>query len=297
MLVHAGAQEAIYAFMRATLIPGDHIIVHFPAYQSLYEVAQAHGVSVSRWEAHEERGWSLDLDELETLMSRSTRAVVINVPHNPTGYFPDEAWFRRLIKIVERYGVTLLSDEVYRLLEYGAPALPAACDLSDRAVSLGVLSKTFGLPGLRIGWIATHNHTLRDAMQSYKDYLTICNSAPSEFLAGVALRSRKAILARQLHTVRANIEALAAFVAAHAHVLSWARPKAGPLAFARLREGMSAQALCAAAAARAGIMLLPSTAFFYGDAHVRIGFGRADFAEALDRFGQFLAADPVSAEP
>ena len=184
VLVFSGANEAIYLFMLAALKENDHIIVHSPHYQSLSEVAKGIGCMVSPWRAREEDGWALDLDELRHLMRSSTKAVIVNLPHNPTGYLMSRADFDELNRFVQEKKLLLFSDEVYRESEYNlADRLPAAVDYGAHAVSLGVTSKTYGLAGLRIGWLATKNRDLYNKIASLKDYTTICNSAPSEFLA------------------------------------------------------------------------------------------------------------------
>ena len=192
LLVHSGAGEAIFLFMFAAFQPGDHVVVHSPGYQSLAEVARAAGCEVSLWLAREENNWALDLDELRQLMRADTKAVIINTPHNPTGYLMSRQDFDTLHRFVQENGLLLFSDEVYRELEYDpASRLPAACDYGEHAISLGVTSKTYGLAGLRIGWIATRNRAIYEKMASLKDYTTICNSAPGEFLAELAMRNRQ----------------------------------------------------------------------------------------------------------
>src|SRR5204863_2501789 len=123
------------------------------------------------------------------------------------------AQLARLTAIAEHHGVHLFSDEVYRLLEHESPPLPAAADCSDRAMSLGVMSKAFGLAGLRIGWIATRDRAIFSRLASLKDYTTICNSAPSEILALIALRAKDRVLERSRGIVRANLELLDGFFA------------------------------------------------------------------------------------
>ncbi len=158
ILVHSGAEEAIFLFMHAVLKPGDHIIVHSPCYQSLFEVAKSLGAEVTLWNAHEEAGWALDLNELKAALRPNTRAIVVNTPHNPTGYLMPREDYLALNRIAQENGIVLFSDEVYRESEYSAAdRLPSACQINPLAVSLGVVSKTYGLPGLRIGWVATRN--------------------------------------------------------------------------------------------------------------------------------------------
>jgi aspartate/methionine/tyrosine aminotransferase len=290
VLVHAGAEEAIYVFMNAALQPGDHVIVHQPCYQSLSEIARAAGCEVSPWQAREETGWALDPDELRRLVRRSTRAIVLNSPHNPTGFHMGRKQLQETVDIAEQNGIILFCDEVYRGLEYdAADRLPAACDLGEHAVSLGVMSKTYGLAGLRIGWVATRNAAVLSLMAVQKDYTTICCSAPSELLAEVALRNGEAIAARNRSIVTDNLAALDSFFARYRDLFAWNRPLAGPVAFPRLLKGET-DAFCDRLRAAAGVLLLPGTV--YGDAgnHFRIGFGRRNMPAAVQRLGEFLEA-------
>jgi len=178
LLVHTGAVEPIANFMQAALEPGDAVIVQTPHYQALSEIARSIGCDIVPWLAREERGWAPDLDELPKLITAKTRAVIVNLPHNPTGYLMTAGEQARLVEICRAAGLLLFSDEVYRELEHDpADTLPAACDLYENAVSLGVMSKTYGLPGLRIGWVATRNAGVLDRMTMLKDYASMCNSA------------------------------------------------------------------------------------------------------------------------
>src|SRR6185312_548970 len=148
VLVHAGAEEAIFNFMHVALEAGDQVIVHSPYYQSLGEVARALGAEVSEWRGNPEHGWALDIATLKQKLTPRTRVVVVNFPHNPTGFIPGVEFIRELSALAEQHGFIIFSDEVYRGLEADpADRLPAVADLNARAVSLGVMSKTYGLPG------------------------------------------------------------------------------------------------------------------------------------------------------
>ena len=288
VLVHAGAEEAIFNFMNVALEPGDHLIVHWPCYQSLFEVARGLGCDVTFWKTREDNAWGLDPDELKTLIRPETRAVVINTPHNPTGYLMRAADQTALIEVVRAHDLLLFSDEVYRESEYDpARRLPAACDLDERAVSLGVLSKTYGLAGLRIGWIATRNRKIYRRMAALKDYTTICNSAPSEFLAALALRQREVLAARSLALIQQNLLLLDDFFARHAQRFAWMRPQAGPIAFPRLRHGEVAD-FCHRLVSEAGVLLLPGSVYDHPGNHFRIGFGRRSLPEALAALEAYL---------
>ena len=199
IIVFTGAEEAIYIFMNILLNEGDHLIVQTPCYQSLFEIAISIGANVTRWEMQADNNWNLSTEELQGLIKSTTKAIVINSPHNPTGYCIPHDNYKEIISIAEKNGIMVLSDEVYKFSEYDAKdRLASMCDSYGNGVSLGVMSKSFGLAGLRIGWIATKNKMIKKNIQSYKDYTTICNSAPSEFLAKIALKNRKQILSRNL---------------------------------------------------------------------------------------------------
>ena len=288
VLVHSGAEEAIFLFAHAALSAGDHVIVHSPCYQSLAEIARSIGCRVTRWEAREENSWALDMDELQRSIQSATTAIIVNTPHNPTGYLMGHADWRPLHTLAQERGITLFSDEVYRESEYNATdRLPAGCDVNPAAVSLGVMSKTYGLAGLRIGWIATHNTGILQKMAALKDYTTICSSAPSEFLAELALRHRPALVQRNLSIITQNLSILDVFFARRADRFLWQRPRAGSIAFPRLL-GQDVDAFCHDLATRAGVLLLPGTVYDDTGNHFRIGFGRKNLPEAVARVDEYM---------
>ena len=288
LLVHSGAQEAIFLFMFAAFQPGDHVIVHSPGYQSLAEAARAAGCEVSPWWARVENSWALDLDELRQLVRVNTKAVIINTPHNPTGYLMSRMGFDALHQFARENNLLLFSDEVYRESEYDAASrLPAACDYGEHAISLGVTSKTYGLAGLRIGWIATRNRLIYEKMASLKDYTTICSSAPSEFLAEVALRNRHKLAARNLGIIQNNLSVMDGFFSRHADVFSWVRPRAGSMAFPSYLGGDVNQ-FCDRLVKQAGVLLLPGSVYDDARNHFRLGLGRRNLPQAVERLEEFL---------
>ena len=171
------AEEGIFLLYHALLRPGDHVIVETPCYESALQVARSTGAEVSQWRRRYEDGWAHDLDALAGLIRPATRLLYLNQPHNPTGTLMPRPVFEHVIELARAHGLVVFSDEVYRELEHDpADRLPAACDEYERAVSLGSISKSYGLPGLRTGWIATRDAGLRDAVLTLKDYTTICAS-------------------------------------------------------------------------------------------------------------------------
>ena len=289
ILVHTGAEEAIYLFMHAVLKKNDHVIVHSPHYQSLSEVAKSIGCEVSPWRAREENNWALDLDELHHLMRTNTKCIVINTPHNPTGYLMSYADFEAVNKFAQENNLLLFCDEVYRESEYNPEQrLPAGCDMGEHAISLGVTSKTYGLAGLRIGWIATKNKEIYQRMASLKDYTTICNSAPSEFLAEVALRNRQRLVARNLGIIKSNLEIVDDLVTRHSSLFSWVRPAAGSMGFPKLLKG-GIEDFCDSLVRKAGVLLLPGIMYDDSHNHFRIGLGRKNLPQAVERLEEYLS--------
>lgn len=282
-------EEGIFLSMHALLEPGDHVICTYPAYQSLHEVARSIGCELSTWELDEERGWYFDITELERLMRQDTKLVVVNFPHNPTGYLPPGEDFAALIDIVSEHGAYLFSDEMYRYLEIEEDTrLPAACDLYSRAYSLSGLSKTFGMPGLRIGWLATVDSEGLNRVSRLKDYTTICSSAPSELLATMALRDRSSVLGEQLARVRRNFGILESFFMDYQDIFEWNRPLGGSICLPRMTAIDDTYEFCETLVRDTGIMLAPSRAFLFGDHHVRVGFGRENLPLVLERFAAYL---------
>jgi aspartate/methionine/tyrosine aminotransferase len=285
VLVFAGAEEAIFCLANVMLASGDHAIVTWPGYQSLYEVARATGADVTLHELREEAGWTIDISLLRSQVTSATRLIVVNAPHNPTGMLPDRATFDALVAVADEAGVHLLLDEVYRFLEFDeGDRLPTGADASERGISLGVMSKSFAMAGLRIGWLATRDRDVLARCASFKDYTTICSAAPSEVLALVGLRARDSVLARSRGIVAANLERLDAFFDDWADRFTWVRPRGGSVGFPRLTvPGVSIDAWAAEFVESEGVLLLPASQFGYGANHFRLGFGRTDLPVALER--------------
>ena len=282
-------EEGIFLLMHALLEPGDHVVCTFPGYQSLYEVARSIGCEVAQWEPIESQDWRFDIEALKQLMRPNTRLVIANFPHNPTGYIPPREDYQVLIDLVQERGSYLLSDEMYHFLEFEEGAtLPSACERYERAFSLFGLSKTFGLPGLRMGWIATQNKEVLARIAALKDYTTICHSAPSEILAIIALKNRTKIIEMQLRRLRRNISVLDSFFSEYGDYFQWHRPLGSSLSFPRLLFEDSASSFCEKLLKNTGILLTPSSLFKFGDQHIRVGFGKEDLPEVISKFATYL---------
>jgi aspartate/methionine/tyrosine aminotransferase len=288
VVVVAAAEEGVFTAYHALLEPGDHVVVETPCYESALEVARSAGADVSTWSRSGGDGWAYDLDALVRALRPDTRMVYVNTPHNPTGTLMPGNLLDRIVELCTECGAWLFCDEVYRELEHDpVDRLPAACDLYTRALSLGSMSKTYGLPGLRLGWLACRDRNTLARIVDLKHYTTICSSAPSELLSSLALRHRSALADRNRGIVLANLPLLDGFFERHAERFSWVRPTAGPIGFPRLSDVGDTTGFCERLVAEAGVLLLPG-AVYDEPGHVRIGFGRANMPEALARLEQWI---------
>ena len=288
VLTLAAAEEGIFTAYHALLAPGDHVIVESPCYGSAVELAHSTGADVSLWQRTYEDGWAYDIDELERLLRPETRLVYINSPHNPTGTQMPSATLERLVELLAERAVVLFSDEVYQGLEHDPDRrLPSACEIYSRAISLNTVSKAYGLPGLRIGWLACREPALLARITDIKLYTTICSSAPSELLVALALRHGEELVARSRRLVLANLPLIDDLIARRRELFEWVRPTAGPIGFPRVAGDFDVQAWCEEIAAHAGVLLLPGGV--YGQPrHVRMGFGRASLVESIERLDGYL---------
>jgi len=288
VLVFAGAEEAVFALHNVLLGPGDHAVVVRPAYQSLAEVARAAGAEVTRVELREADRWRLNAEEVRAALRPNTRLILVNEPHNPTGSLSDRATFDRLVELAADSGARLIVDEVYRFLEFDpADRLPAGADALATGVSIGVMSKSFALAGLRIGWVATRDRGLLARLAAFKDYTTICNSAPAEVLALIALRARDRVLARNRAIVEANLPLLDAFFDRWSGTFDWVRPRGGSIGFPRLIADLPVDRFAEDLVSETGVLLLPGTVFGDANNHFRLGFGRTNMPEALERLERY----------
>ena len=287
--------EGIYLAMQTLLESEDEVIALRPAYDALNNIARHLCSEVLPWNLFPGRNcWELDFDELESLISPQTRIIVVNFPHNPTGYVPSESDFDRLIGLARKYDLWLFCDEIYRGLEFG-PTIPSAADLYEKAIVLSGLSKTYGLPGLRAGWVVIRNAKLRDELINWKHYTTICPAAPTEFLARKALLVKDKLATRSKAIIQQNLNLCEAFFNRFQDQFIWRRPQAGSVAFVELNLSQigfdSATSYCHHLAQNHGMVLLPGKCLGFEDNFVRFGLGRSTFEVALKSFAEVISAN------
>jgi aspartate/methionine/tyrosine aminotransferase len=299
ILCFAGAQEAIHASMRALLGADDHAIVVVPNYQSSETIPL--GLCAVTGVALEPRcGWSLDIDAVAAAIRPNTKLISINFPNNPTGKILERERFDALVTLCRRHGIWLFSDEVYRLIErVPAMRLPAAADVYERGISVGGLSKSYGLPGLRIGWIACRDRALMQRIERIKHYFSISNAAPCESLARIALSAGDRILRRNREIATQNIALLNDFFDGHADLFDWYVPDGGVVGYPRYRGAEGVESFCARLIEEQGVLLLPAS-IYRSDLlrtpldHFRIGFGHSDLAEGLDAMEAGIRGVPAA---
>ncbi|MBA3378442.1 MAG: aminotransferase class I/II-fold pyridoxal phosphate-dependent enzyme [Chloroflexia bacterium] len=291
VLVTTGAIEANFLVFNALLNPGDHVVAVSPAYQQLHSVPRAIGAKVDLWDVSVDGGgFAYDLERLEELLRPDTRMIVINTPHNPTGAILDSDQLNRVLELARERDAWVLSDEAYRWLEHpGAEKLvEPARNRYEKAVSVGTMSKPFGMPGLRIGWFAA-NATLANRAWGLRDYVSLSPSKISDEVARVAIEHREAILPRNGKIMQENLQFARSWFAEHADLASWSEPRAALLAMMKYTAPVDSTTLADRLAKEARVMLAPGSTFGL-EGYLRIGIGQRQdlFAEGLRLTGEFL---------
>lgn len=289
ILVCAGAEEGIFIVLQALLKKNDQVVVITPCYQSLKEIPKLIGANITglplEWINNQ---WTFNLEKFSQLVADQTKLVILNFPHNPTGFHPSHKLFQEIIEIIRQHNCYLFCDEVYRLSEHNKQhTLPNAVDCYEKAISLGVMSKSFGLAGLRIGWLACNDKSLLKDFSANKNYTSICSSAPSEILTLIALRNKQYILDRNLAIAKKNLDLLDQFFSQFQSIYDWYRPTAGFIAFPRLTVDFPIEQFSKKLVDKESVLILPGSLFDNDNNHFRIGYGRKNLPEALDRFEKF----------
>lgn len=299
IIVLATPVEGIYLTARAILNPGDEVIVLSPAYDALINMFE-HVVgnqNVKKWNFHpSDNGWELRIEELSQLLSSKTKMIVVNFPHNPTGYIPSPQMQQNIITIAEQNDVWLFSDEMYfGLVHEGTEKIPSMADLSPKAIVLSGLSKTYGLPGLRTGWLVVPNEQLKEEYVNWKFYTSICSPGPSEFLATAALKVWNELRQRSLTQINSNLKIADEFFHRWPSHFTWHRPLAGSTALVRCHVN-SVNQITERLATEAGVLIQSGQTLGSDDQHMRVGFGRSAFATAIGKFDNWLMDNPTIIE-
>jgi aspartate/methionine/tyrosine aminotransferase len=287
--------EGIYLTMQTLLEASDEVVALSPAYDALHHVAEHLCGKFEVWQlVPTATGWEMDLDHLRSMVNSKTRLIIVNFPHNPTGYQPDHDELQELIKIARENDCWLFCDEIYRGLEAGfdlGAAIPSVADIYEKAIVLNGLSKTYGLPGLRAGWLVIRDGMVREKLIGWKHYTTICPAAPTEYLAMRALSVRVQLAERSRETVRSNLAICTSFMERQSALFQWRPPMAGSTALVEIdlehlgreqaQSFTTTTEYCHDLAQNHGILLLPGECLGCSSRFLRIGLGRVGFQTAL----------------
>lgn len=301
--------EGIYLTMQTLLDASCEVVALSPAYDALHHVAEHLCGELHPWElTATESGWQLDMAQLRSLVSRSTKLIIVNFPHNPTGYQPTRTELDELVEIARESNCWLFCDEIYRGLEVAieaCPSIASVADIYEKGIVLNGLSKTYGLPGLRAGWLIIRDKAVREEVISWKHYTTICPAAPTEYLAIRALAIHAVLAERSRELVRSNLDVCTSFMNLHSSLFRWRPPIAGSTALLEInldlltcgqsKTFVSATDYCHALAQEYGILLLPGECLGCSDRFVRIGLGREGFPAALAAWERTLPVLSVDA--
>ena len=290
VIVTSGASEAIFALNAALVKPGDHVIVEHPNYPSLYDIPQSLGCEVSLLQLDYGNAWKPDLSQLEKLIKPSTRMISFTHPNNPVGSMISLQELVTLVRFCEERDVFLLFDETYRELDF-ENALPPAATLSPMAISVSTMSKCYGLPGIRIGWLATQDQSILDAILTIREQVTITNNALGEVIAAHVLENRDQYLNKARAHVEKNRATVAEWISGHSH-FEWVLPQAGVVGLPRIKSSVNIdpETLYRSLAENYKTFAIPGRCFGLDNRYFRLGFGakREEIVRGLENLDRAL---------
>lgn len=283
IFVTCSSTEAIFLLSTALLKAGDSAVVMFPEYPSLYQLAEDCGIDVRRWRLRHENKFNPDLDELRGLADASTKLIILNNPHNPTGQILEAAELGEVVSIASRVGARVWSDEVFRGITVdGYPRTPSIRDIDQGSIATGSMSKAFGMSGLRIGWIAAPREVL-GSIRNTRYYTTVCPPNIDQAIAAIAHRHRNRMLERNQAVVDRNYAVLLEWMEKHEGIFDWAKPQGGPVTFPRFVANVDVDKFCRELVEEHSVLIAPGGYAFDSSGFIRIGYGEAlDFKAGLE---------------
>ncbi|HEL9629460.1 TPA: aminotransferase [Streptococcus suis] len=280
-----GATGANLLVLYSLIEPGDHVISLYPTYQQLYDIPKSLGAEVDLWQIEEGNGWLPDLEKLRQLIRPNTKMICINNANNPTGAVMDRAYLEELAIVADEVGAYILSDEVYR--SFSGLDVPSIIDVYDKGIAVNSLSKTYSLPGIRVGWVAA-NHQVTDILRDYRDYTMICAGVFDDMVAQLALASRKEILKRNRRILEENLAILDQWIEKEP-LVSYIRPAVVSTSFVKIAVEMPMEEFCLQLLQEHGVLLVPGNRFDR-DGYVRLGYAceQETLIKGLEKLSQFL---------
>jgi aspartate/methionine/tyrosine aminotransferase len=271
VMITTGTSEANFLALASLVNTGDEVVVVMPNYMQVHGLATALGARVREVWLREERAWTIDLDALAAAVTPRTKLICVCQPNNPTGQVLSQAEVQSVVRIADQHGAWILADEVYRGAERSAEESPSFSGRSERILVTGGLSKVYGLPGLRVGWIVAPRERIQAALE-IKDYTTIAPATLSESLAEIALERRKELLERARFLINERWPLLEDWAAGHSRVLHWTPPAAGAICFFSYQYPIDSMQLVDRLIREYSTMIVPGIQF-RAERHLRIGFG------------------------
>lgn len=275
--VLSGTEEGLFSIMACILEAGDELIGMLPCYPSLSDLPACFGGVFKSVQLKSENCWQPSIEDFAAQIGERTKAIVINSPHNPTGMLLDQSFIDELIALCEQHDLYLISDDVFAFSDFAEIGSQLDVLKYEKAILANVLSKTFGLPGVRIGWVMTRCEALSKSIRDLKTYNSICQSQLDEQVACFVMQKADAIIKRNNAIVRENIELFDGFVAKN-DFLSWHKPEAGMLGLVHSSEPL--QPLLESWFEK-DVLVLPGELFGIEGNYFRVGFGKKNFPEAL----------------
>lgn len=293
-----GGSEANYIVTWKVVEPGDDVVLMVPNYMQTRGLSRAFGGTVREWALRADHGgkrWVADTDELKRLVTSKTRLVIICTPNNPTGARLTSAALDEVCRIAGHHGAWVMSDEIYRGAEREGPESPSIWGRYERAIVTSGLSKAYGLPGLRIGWIVAPPDFAASAW-SYHDYTTIAPGALSDRLARAALtpERRQILLGRTRTIVRDNFPVLEEWLSRQPGAFTWIPPEAGAICYAQYHHDINSLELANRLRTEKSVLIVPGSHFGM-DRFIRFGYGeRPEYLRmGLARVADLLATIPL----
>jgi len=288
VLTFCGAQEAMAATYQCLLQPEDEIIVVTPCYPSLVTMAQQIGCGIRVIELKEQEKWQLTLDHFIALISDKTKLIVLNSPHNPSGSIIDSALADQVLQLAKKFDCYILSDDVSQASNYRSLPLAHKFLTYDKAIVVAVLSKSFGLAGIRLGWAVSKNAELVQELLAVKSYGSICCSVIDEKFAEIALLHHQKIIAENNSIILNNIRLFQRFIDRNSDLFSWHAPQAGILALVKCHFSQPIEEWATQLAHQQGILVLPSALFGMSGQYFRLGLGQRNLFQTLVKLQQFI---------
>ncbi|MCI1273092.1 MAG: aminotransferase [Clostridiaceae bacterium] len=289
IVITHGAVGANALVMLSLIEKGDEVITYLPIYEQHYSIPSSIGANVKILYLKEENNWLPDLEELKSTITPKTKMICINNPNNPTGAVMDEDFLKQFVEIVKKAGAYILCDEVYRGLTHnGNPFTKSIFDLYEKGISTSSMSKTFSLPGLRLGWIVASKDVV-DKVNIQRNYHVICVGRINDYLASLAIENKDTIVKHNLKICKTNLEMLDNWIKNQTRI-TYVKPNGGTTAFLKYNLPISSKNLCENFQHDTGIMILPGSVMDV-DGYIRLGYtdDKDKIQNALNIFSDWLS--------